>query len=220
MAVREMGSVEACMTIIQELLDSVEGARRAFINSDACVINRSYLKDRLERLTNSLPAAVMEAEGIIREVNQVRASTDRECNDMLTQAQAQAQQMVAEAQTTLQRAQSEAQQTTQQAERTAQDSIRRGNEEAQRITRQAEQNAAAMRAQAEEECREKVSQENVYRMAMVEADEMRDTTRKELAQIRQNTFDYLDNVIGQVDRYLGEMMNDVRMERAELNNHR
>ena len=57
-------------------------------------------------------------------------------------------------------------------------------------------------------------------MAAVEADEMRDATRKELAQIRQNTFDYLDNVMGQVDRYLGDVVNDMRLERAELNKHR
>ena len=60
----------------------------------------------------------------------------------------------------------------------------------------------------------------MYRMAAVEADEMRDATRKELAQIRQNTFDYLDNVMGQVDRYLGDVVNDMRLERAELNKHR
>ena len=57
-------------------------------------------------------------------------------------------------------------------------------------------------------------------MAAVEADEMRDATRKELTQIRQKTFDYLDNVMGQVDRYLGDVVNDMRLERAELNKHR
>ena len=220
MAVKDSGNVEVCMNMILELDDLVRGARRAFINGDACVINRSEMRDRLDRLLNSLPDALNEAEGIIREVQQVRAQTDRECNEMLSKAQAQAQQMVSEAQQAAQRAGVEAQQAAQQAERTTQEAIRRGQEEAQRIVRQAEQNAAMIRAKAEEECREKVSQENVYRMAAVEADEMRDATRKELAQIRQNTFDYLDNVMGQVDRYLGDVVNDMRLERAELNKHR
>lgn len=217
---KDNANVEVCMSIIREMVDAVDGARRAFINSDACVINRSYLIERLDRLTASLPEALTEAESIVREVQQVRAQTDRECNDLLAQAQAQAQKMVGEAQQTAQRMNAESQQTVQTAERNAQETIRRGQEEAQRMMRQAEQNAAALRAQAEEECREKVSSENVFRMASVEADELRETTRKELAQIRQNTFDYLDNVIGQVDHYLGEMLSDVRMERKELNDHR
>ncbi|MGN1020737.1 MAG: hypothetical protein ACI4O7_10215 [Aristaeellaceae bacterium] len=220
MAVRDSGNVEICMNMLRELDELVRGARRAFINGDACVINRGEMRDRLDRLLGSLPDALNEAEGIIREVQQVRAQTDRECNEMLSKAQAQAQQMVGEAQQAVQRANAEAQQAAQQAERTTQEAVRRGQEEAQRIIRQAEQNAAMLRAKAEEESREKVSQENVYRMAAVEADEMRDATRKELTQIRQKTFDYLDNVMGQVDRYMGDVINDMRLERAELNKHR
>ena len=217
---KDNGNVEACITIIRELTDAVDGARRAFINSYACVINRSYLIERLDRLTASLPEALTEAENIVREVQQVRAQTDRECNDQLSQAQAKAQQLVGEAQQTAQRMNAESQQNLQAAERNAQETIRRGQEEAQRMVRQAEQNAAAIRAQAEEECREKVSAENVYRIATVEAEELREKTNKEMAEYRQKSFDYLDSVLSQVDRYLGDMLSDVRMERKELNEHR
>ena len=54
----------------------------------------------------------------------------------------------------------------------------------------------------------------------VEAEELRESTRKELSQIRQNTFDYLDNVMGEVDRCLSGLVSDIRLERGELNNHR
>ena len=47
-----------------------------------------------------------------------------------------------------------------------------------------------------------------------------ENARKELGQIRQNTFDYLDNVMAEVDRCLSGMVGEVRMERGELNNHR
>ena len=220
MAITGGDDVARCLTIIKEMSDAVADARKALVNSEACVVNRHYLLDRLDQLGALLPDAVRQAEQLIREDAQLRAKTAQDCSEALNAAQAKAQQMLSDADRQVQSAAQEVQKAQQEAQRVQQEAQRRGQEEAQRIVRQAEQNAAMIRAKAEEECREKVSQENVYRMAAVEADEMRDATRKELAQIRQNTFDYLDNVMAEVDRCLSGMVGEVRMERGELNNHR
>ncbi|MGN0778088.1 MAG: hypothetical protein ACI4MJ_02985 [Aristaeellaceae bacterium] len=217
---RESGNVEVCMNMIREMDTMVREARRAFIYGDDCVINRSELLDRLARLLNSLPDAMNEAEKIVREVQQVRAKTDQECHDILSKAQTQAQQMVTEAQQAAQAAHAEAQQASQQADRIRQEAVRRGQDEAQRIYNQAEQEVKRLRAAAEQECREKVSKENVYRMAVVQADELSEANQREMGELRERTFNYLDHVMDTLDQYLSGLVVDMRIERDELNKHR
>lgn len=213
-------SVEQCMAIIRELTETVDTARKTLINSDACVVSRSLLQDRLSTLENILPDALTQAEGIIREDAAIRAQTAQDCSEALTNAQNRAKQMIADAQSQVAQAQTEVKKAGETAQRTVQEAQQRAQDEANRMIQQANQEAAAIRAKAEQDRDELVSHENVYRVATVEAEELRESTRKELMQIRQNTFDYLDNVMGEVDRCLNSLSNDIRMERGELNNHR
>lgn len=213
-------SVEQCLALINELDDAVENARKTLINAEACVINRKYLQDHLEMLKGLLPDALEQAESIIKEDAAIRAQTAQDCSEALTNAQNRAKQMIADAQNQVAQAQNEVKKATDAAQRTVQEAQQRAQDEASRIVQQANQEAAAIHAKAEQERNELVSHENVYRVATVEAEELRESTRKELLQIRQNTFDYLDNVMGEVDRCLSSLSNDIRMERNELNNHR
>ncbi len=213
-------SVEQCLALINELDDAVENARKTLINAEACVINRKYLQDHLEMLKGLLPDALEQAESIIKEDAAIRAQTAQDCSEALTNAQNRAKQMIADAQNQVAQAQNEVKKATDAAQRTVQEAQQRAQDEANRIVQQANQEAAAIHAKAEQERNELVSHENVYRVATVEAEELRESTRKELMQIRQNTFDYLDNVMGEVDRCLSSLSNDIRMERNELNNHR
>ena len=213
-------SVEQCLNIIREMNDVVDNARKTLINSDACVVSRSLLQERLAQLGNLLPDARTQAEGIIREDAALRAQTAQDCSEALNNAQNRAKQMISDAQNQVAQAQAEVKKAGEAAQRTVQEAQQRAQDEANRIVQQANQEAAAIRAKAEQERDELVSHENVYRVATVEAEELRENTRKELSQIRQSTFDYLDNVMGEVDRCLTSLSNDIRMERGELNNHR
>lgn len=213
-------SVEQCLNIIREMNDVVDNARKTLINSDACVVSRSLLQERLAQLGNLLPEALTQAEGIIREDAALRAQTAQDCSEALNNAQNRAKQMISDAQNQVAQAQAEVKKAGEAAQRTVQEAQQRAQDEANRIVQQANQEAAAIRAKAEQERDELVSHENVYRVATVEAEELRENTRKELSQIRQSTFDYLDNVMGEVDRCLTSLSNDIRMERGELNNHR
>lgn len=213
-------SVEQCLAIIRELTETVDTARKTLINSDACVVSRSLLQERLSQLENLLPDAILQAEGIIREDAAIRAKTAQDCSEALTDAQNRAKQMIGEAQDQVAQAQAEVRKAGETAQRTVQEAQQRAQDEGNRMIQQANQEAAAIIAKAEKDRDELVSHENVYRVATVEAEELRENTRKELMQIRQNTFDYLDNVMGEVDRCLNSLSNDIRMERTELNNHR
>ena len=220
MAMTGGDDVTRCLTIIKEMSDAVADARKALVNSEACVVNRHYLLDRLDQLEALLPDAVRQAEQLIREDAQLRAKTAQDCNEALSAAQAKAQQMLSDADRQVQAAGQEVQKAQQEAQRVQQEAQRRAQEEGGRMIAQAQQEAAAIRAKAEQDRNELVSKENVYRVAAVEAEEMRENARKELGQIRQNAFDYLDNVMAEVDRCLSGMVSEVRMERGELNNHR
>ena len=213
-------SVEQCLAIVRELTETVDTARKTLINSDACVVSRSLLQERLAQLDQLLPDALRQAEGIIREDAAIRAQTAQDCSEALNNAQNRAKQMIADAQNQVAQAQAEVQKAGETAQRTVQEAQQRAQDEANRMIQQANQEAAAIRAKAEQDRDELVSHENVYRVATVEAEELRESTRKELMQVRQNTFDYLDNVMGEVDRCLNSLSNDIRMERTELNNHR
>lgn len=213
-------SVEQCRAIIRELEETVNSARKTLINSDSCIVSRSLLLERLDQLSDTLPEAFHQAESIIRDEKALRAQTVQDCNEALTSAQNRAKQMVADAQNQVAQAQAEAQKAADMAQRTLQEAQQKAQEEGNRLVQQANQEAAAIRASAEQERNALVSQENVYRVATVEAEELRENTHKELLQIRQNTFDYLDHVMGEVDRCLGDLSNEIRSERAELNKHR
>lgn len=65
-----------------------------------------------------------------------------------------------------------------------------------------------------------ISQEEIVRKARVEASEMQDSAVSETTQLRKNTYDYLDELLGAADQKLTELLNDLRLERTELNNHR
>lgn len=220
MAINGAGQLEQCMGVIRELSDAVKQARRSWINNETCVVNRKQLENGMDILLGNLPDVMVHAENIVRDDNIIRAQAAQDCQEALTDAQNKAQGMIADAQQQLQQAQVELQNARATAEQIIADAQRQATDEANRIIAQANQEAANIVAKGEAERDELVSQENVYRVATVEAEELRENTRKEMGMVRQNTFDYLDNIMGEVDRCLNSLVNDLRMERAELNNHR
>ena len=92
--------------------------------------------------------------------------------------------------------------------------------EAQQALDKANGEAQQIRAAAERQLREAISRENVQRMAQVEADEIRETARKQMDELHDNVFDYLNSVMGEIERFIGVSLQSVRTERKELNDHR
>lgn len=220
MAINGAAQLEQCMGIIHELHEAVKQARRSWVNNETCVVNRKQLENGMDILRGNLPDVMVHAEDIVREESAIRAKAQQDCQEALTAAQAKAQAMIAEAQQQQQQAQIDVQNARATAEQIIADAQRNAQDEANRIIAQANQEAANIVAKGEAERNELVQQENVYRVATVEAEELRESTRKEMTMVRQNTFDYLDNVMGEVDRCLNQLVNDLRIERGELNNHR
>ena len=77
-----------------------------------------------------------------------------------------------------------------------------------------------IKAEAESNARAAVSDENVYRMAVMQANELREDAEKEIGAMRQHYVGALSNMLGEVDEYLLSLVSSIRAERQELINKR
>ena len=73
---------------------------------------------------------------------------------------------------------------------------------------------------AENKARQLVEEENIVRRARVECDELRESARQEASELHKNTLDYIDSLLAETDRKLSELINNIRLERNEIRNHR
>ena len=214
--------LDQCILVLKEMSETIdEGQRYRFTTrGDMCVLDRTFLLGKINELVGSLPESFRQAESIVTEEKTLLSQATAESESMMAKAREQGRQIEAEAQQALDKANGEAQQIRAAAERQAQDTVRQGEAEAQRIVREAQQQADAIRAEAERQLREAISRENVQRMAQVEADEIRETARKQMDELHDNVFDYLNSVMGEIERFIGVSLQSVRTERKELNDHR
>lgn len=213
--------LDQCILVLKELSETVDGAQRYLFNrGDMCILDRGFLQGKINEMVGSLPESFRQAETIVTEEKALRAQAAAECEAQMNKAREDATQLGADAQQVLDQANGEAQKIHAAAERAAQDIARKAEEEAQRIIREAKQQAEGIRQDAERQLREAISRENVQRMAQVEADEMRENARKEMNELHDNVFDYLNGVMGEIERFLGQNLQNVRAERKELNDHR
>ena len=213
--------LDQCILVLKELSETVDDAQRYLFNrGDMCILDRGFLQGKINELVGSLPESFRQAETIVTEEKALRAQAAAEREAEMNKAREDATQLGAQAQQVLDQAGGEAQQIRAGAERAAQDMVQKAHEDAQRIIHEAQQQAEAIRQEAERQLREAVSRENVQRVAQVEADELRESTRKEMNELHDNVFDYLNGVMGEIERFLGQNLQSVRAERKELNDHR
>ena len=73
---------------------------------------------------------------------------------------------------------------------------------------------------AEKKARQLVEEQSIVRRARVECDELRESARQEASELHKNTLDYMDSLLAETDRKLSELINNIRLERNEIRNHR
>ena len=65
-----------------------------------------------------------------------------------------------------------------------------------------------------------VEEENIVRRARVESEELRENAKADAANLHRNTLDYIDSLLAETDRKMSELINNIRLERNEIRNHR
>ncbi len=209
----DIKSAEACLKAVNILFDELKNAKRSLISSEGCIVNRGLMQAQLEYLRDNLPDTVKKAAAIVEQEETIRNETEQKKKEILEGASAQAQNMVNEATQS-------AQQMMEQAKNEAGSLVERASREASARMEAASAEAARMLEDAEKRARQLVEEESIVRRARVECDELRESARQEAAELHKNTLDYMDSLLAETDRKLSELINNIRLERNEIRNHR
>ena len=209
----DINSSELCLKAIQVLKQELATARKSLINNETCSVNRNLMQAQLEYLEDNLPDTVAKAARIVAEEETIRRETESKRTEILESASAQAQNMVNEAS-------QKAQQMMDQANYEASHMVDRAGQEANACVENAKAEAQRIIADAEKKAQQLVEEESIVRRARVECDELRESARQESAMLHKNTLDYMDSLLAETDRRLSELINNIRLERNEIRNHR
>ncbi len=209
----DIKSSEECLRAVNILLEELKNAKRSLMSSESCIVNRSAMQAQLEYLRDNLPETVKKAAAIVQEEETIRNETDQKKKEILENASAQAQKMVNDASQS-------AQQIMEQANREANDLVDRATQEASARMEAAAAETSRMISDAEKKAQQLVEEESIVRRARVECEELRESARQEAAELHKNTLDYMDSLLAETDRKLSELINNIRLERNEIRNHR
>ena len=209
----DIKSAEECLKAVRILTDELNTAKRSFINSESCVVNRALMQAQLDYLRQNLPDTVRKAAEIVKEEETIRNETEMKRQEIMENASMQAQNMVNEASRN-------AQQMMEQAKNEAGAMVDSASKEANARVEAASAEAARILEDAEKKARQLVEEESIVRRARVECDELRESARQEAAELHKNTLDYMDSLLADTDRKLSELINNIRLERNEIRNHR
>ena len=209
----DIKSAGECLKAVNILFEELKNAKRSLINSESCTVNRNLMQAQLEYLRDNLPDTVSRAAAIVEQEETIRTETEQKKKEILENASSQAQQMVNDANI-------HAQQVMEQANREAGAMIDRASQEAASRIENASAEANHMLEDAEQKARKLIEEESIVRRARVECDELRESARQEAADLHKNTLDYMDSLLAETDRKLSELINNIRLERNEIRNHR
>lgn len=209
----DIKSAGECLKAVNILFEELKNAKRSLINSESCTVNRNLMQAQLEYLRDNLPDTVSRAAAIVEQEETIRTETEQKKKEILENASSQSQQTINDANL-------HAQQIMEQANREAGAMIDRASQEAAARVEAAAAEANHMLEDAEQKARKLIEEESIVRRARVECDELRESARQEAADLHKNTLDYMDSLLAETDRKLSELINNIRLERNEIRNHR
>ncbi len=248
MATRKDGDMRQLMASLKELQEMVAGAQMIW-GTGRCMIDKKQVADLIDLIARLLPDSVKQASAIVREEQNIRENAKRDAAEQTASARDAAQKTIDEAAREAEKiradskkagedaarananamnaanalkaqAESDAASIRQQGQNAANAIYTQAQQEANALIARAQQEAQMIRAEAENAARAAVSDENVYRMAVMQANELREETEKEMAGMRQHYVGALCNMMGEVDEYLLSLVSSIRAERQELINKR
>ena len=214
--VRRDADMRQLMLTLKELQEVVANAQMIW-GTGRCMVDKKTVSDQVDLIARLLPESVKQASAIIKDEQNIRENARREANEQTAKAREDAQKAIDDAAR-------EAQKTRDDNKKAAEDAASalyaQAQQEANALLARAQQEAQMIRSDAENAARAAVAEENVYRMAVMQANELREETEKNMAAMRQNYVGALCNMMGEVDDYLISLVSSIRAERQELINRR
>lgn len=244
--VRRDSDIRQLMTALRELQEMLSAAQMIW-GTGRCMIDKKAFADHVDLIARLLPESVKQASDIVRNAESIRESAKREATEQTARARDEAQKTVDAAAKDAERVRSEGQKAAEEAARANASALNTANtlkaeaekdaaairqkaqnaanelygqaqREANNLIARAQQEAQMMRADAENAAREAVANENVYRMATMKANELREETEKSMVVMRQKYMSELYQMMGEMDQYLCKLVSSVREERQNLIN--
>ncbi len=209
----EVNNAKLCLDAVQALEEQLRGARKTLINSETCIVNRAVMTAQLEYLRDNLPKTVEVAARIVAEEETIRSETEQKRKEIMDSANAQAKSLAEEST-------QKARMMLDQANRDSNSMLERASQEASACIEAAKAEAARIVQDAEKKAQELVEEENIVRRARVECEELRENAKADAANLHKNTLDYIDSLLAETDRKMSELINNIRLERNEIRNHR
>lgn len=245
---KDAADIRQLMTTLQELQEIAAGAQMIW-GTGRCMIDKKVLTDHIDLIARLLPDAVKQASAIVKDEQTIRENARRDAAELTSKARDEAQKTIDDAARESEQIRADNKKTADEAAKANANAMNAANtlkaqaendaaairqkgqnaanaiyaqaqQEANNLIARAQQEAQMIRADAEASARNAVSDENVYRMAVMQANELREETEKEMAAMRQHYVGALCNMMGEVDEYLVSLVSSIRAERQELINKR
>ena len=246
--VRRDADMRQLMLTLKELQEVIANAQMIW-GTGRCMVDKKTVSDQVDLIARLLPESVKQASAIIKDEQTIRENARREASEQTAKAREDAQKAIDDAAREAQKtrddnkkaaedaarananamnaanalkaqAENEANAMRQKAQNAASALYAQAQQEANALIARAQQEAQMIRSEAENAARAAVAEENVYRMAVMQANELREETEKNMAAMRQNYVGALCNMMGEVDDYLVSLVSSIRAERQELINRR
>lgn len=245
---RRDADMRQLMTAIKELQEITANAQMLW-GTGRCMIDKKAFSDQIDLVARLLPESIKQAAVIVKDEQTIRETANREAAEQMSKAREEAQRIIDDAVSEAEKIRVEGKKAGDEAARANANAMNTANalkaqaendaaairqkgqnaansiyaqaqQEANAIVARAQQEAQMIRSEAESSARAAVSDENVYRMAVMQANELREDTEKEMAAMRQHYVGALCNMMGEVDEYLVSLVSSIRAERQELINKR
>ena len=182
-----MSTIGTVDELLNELFDEIQNAKNVPLSTEKCIVDREKILDQLENILSYLPAEMKEAVKIVGRRQ-----------ELLEEAQESANQIV-------EKAQQEYSQTIEKIRTDVESAKVKTKEEARRVLEEAHKKAQSM-----------VTQEAVYQEAQKQAQELLDSTKQKIEELKKVSNQYMASSLKETEESLTDALKNVQATRAKF----
>lgn len=211
-----LNAFNSCMS---NLKGTVDGAKPLPIGN-GCIIDRKKLSEDLQKLFDSLPAALKDCEIIINNENSIIDAAKKQAEAIRNNEMATAQkyrddvkmmvdqlkaQNTKEATELLLGAKQQAGDLVSEAQRKATEMVQEATDRAKKIIEEAQQKADQL-----------VSEQEVLIRAQAEAEALQQSADQKVEEVYSQLYEHVDGVLAQLEQTISEKLTDIKLTRQQV----
>ena len=194
---------------VSALLNEVEGllneGRKNLLTGNLYLVDKEAIAGKINTLRRTIPVEVEQAKKVLLDSNKIKANAEKESYDKIQSANEQADKIKAESELFVRNQQQQANQYCNQKMAEGENALEAYKNEGNRVLRDAE-----IAAQG------KIEESEIMLRAKTQAAELQAKTVAEMKELCRNTYDYIDEVISEVDVKYHEQQTELRKLKQKL----